>query len=172
MSGPDNFLPCPVEAFIGVGSNLNSPRERCAEAVDRLCAIEGIGFLGCSPWYVTAPVGPIVQPDFINGVVRVESSLGPTCLLDALQAVERAMGRERNERWGPRVIDLDLLVFGDLVLEEEGLAIPHPEMHKRRFVLAPLCDLAPEGFHPVLRKTFQDLLGELEEDQPVSPLQD
>jgi 2-amino-4-hydroxy-6-hydroxymethyldihydropteridine diphosphokinase len=170
MNGPDDSSPCPVEAFIGVGSNLNSPRDRCTEAVDRLGTTEGIRVLGCSPWYVTAPVGPIDQPDFVNGVVRVESFLGPTRLLGVLQAIENAMGRERDARWGPRVIDLDLLLFGDMVREEEGLTIPHPEMQKRRFVLAPLCDLAPEGLHPVLQKSFQDLLDELGDEQPVSPL--
>lgn len=160
----------PVEAFIGVGSNQNGPRERCAEAVDRLRGMEGIRRLACSPWYATAPVGPMDQPDFVNGVVRVETVLEPCALLNGLMAVEAAMGRERGLRWGPRVIDLDLLLFGDLVREERDLTVPHPEMQRRRFVLAPLCDLAPEGIHPVLKKTFREMLRDLGDEQKVSPL--
>ncbi|MFQ5912824.1 MAG: 2-amino-4-hydroxy-6-hydroxymethyldihydropteridine diphosphokinase [Nitrospinota bacterium] len=159
-----------MEAFIGVGSNLSGPRERCAEAVGRLRKTRGIRVLACSPWYLTAPVGPPDQPDFVNGVVRLETVLDPSGLLCALKAIEDAMGRAGGPRWGPRVIDLDLLLFGDLVREEGGLTIPHPEMGRRRFVLAPLCDLAPELVHPVLGKTFGEMLKDLGEGQKVCPL--
>lgn len=162
----------PVEAFVGVGSNLDRPRERCAEAVDRLRRMEGVLALERSSWYATSPVGPVEQPDFVNGVVRVRTRLDPFGLLGALKGIEASMGRAGGVRWGPRVIDLDLLLFGGLVSRERGLVIPHPEMHRRRFVLAPLCDLAPDGVHPVLGKTFRELLSDLGEGQRVSLLPD
>ena len=159
-----------VDAFIGVGSNLDHPRERCAEAVTRIRDTQGIQVLDCSRWYVTAPVGPIDQPDFINGVVRVETRFDPADLLGELKAIEAGMGREGGLRWGPRVIDLDLLLFGDHVSSGTDLTNPHPEIGRRRFVLAPLCDLAPVGVHPVSRKTFRQMLDDLGEGQRVVPL--
>ncbi len=91
----------------------------------------------------TEPVGPVEQGPFLNGAVRIETDLGPRELLERLLAVEQRLGRVREERWGPRTIDLDLLLYGDLVVDEPGLTVPHPRLHERRFALEPLADLAP-----------------------------
>ncbi len=115
-----------------------------------------------SSLHETEPVGgPAGQGRFLNGVWEVETSLGARALLDVLLSVERALGRVRGERHGPRTIDLDLLFHGALVLKEEGLEVPHPEAHRRRFVLEPLAEIAPEFVHPTLRKTIAELLASL-----------
>ena len=157
-------------AFIGVGSNLRGPKKRCGEAVRRLGEVKGIQVADRSRWYLTSPVGPVPQPDFINGVVQVETYLDPLGLLKALKKIEGDMGRKDTVRWGPRVIDLDLLLYGDEVRNGPDLTIPHPEVVNRRFVLAPLCDLAPEMKHPEKLKTFREMLNALGDGQTVVPL--
>jgi len=110
----------------------------------------------------TSPLGgPSGQGDFLNAVTCVSTSLGAVELLDVLQAVEDRFGRLRRERWGPRTLDLDLLLYDDAVIETERLVVPHPRMHERRFVLEPLCDIAPEAIHPVLCLTARELLERL-----------
>ena len=110
------------------------------------------------------------QDWFINGVVAAETSLRPREFLDFLLDIERQMGRERGERWGPRVIDLDILFYGAKVLNEGGLQIPHPRLHERRFVLIPLRDIAPDLEHPLLNKTVSEILSELPVEEKVVPL--
>ena len=112
-------------------------------------------------WRETAPVGPVPQGDFINGAVRVATTLSARDLLDACLSIERAMGRERRIPKGPRVIDLDLLLYGDRVIDEPGLAVPHPEMAHRRFVLEPLAEIAPNMRHPVTGRTAAEMLTDL-----------
>ena len=159
-----------VIAFIAIGSNLKGPKERCEEAADRLGETNGIRVVAQSRWYQTDPVGPVLQPDFINGVLQVETRLNPPDLLKALKEIECDMGRMTGVRWGPRVIDLDILLYGNEVRTEADLTIPHPEMGNRRFVLAPLCDLAPEARHPGTRKTFREMLNALGDGPRVVPL--
>jgi 2-amino-4-hydroxy-6-hydroxymethyldihydropteridine diphosphokinase len=115
-------------------------------------------------------VGKKDQDWFVNGVVAAETSLGPREFLEFLLDIERRMGRERGERWGPRVIDLDILLFGDKVLNEKGLRIPHPRLSERRFVLIPLRDVAPHLEHPLLHKTISAILSELSAEEKVLPL--
>ena len=124
--------------------------------------------LRLSPVYETDPVGP-PQPPYLNMVAELETELSPTGLLAEMLRVEKALGRERRERWGPRTLDLDLLLYGDLVLEEAGLSVPHPRLHERAFVLVPLLDLLPEGRHPLLGQSFAELLASLDASS-VRPL--
>ncbi len=162
--------PQEIEVFIGVGSNLEGPLERCQEAVRRLAEAEGVTVARYSPWYRTDPVGPPDQPDYVNGVVQIETALDPLETLRLLRTIEDQMGRRRGPHWSPRVIDLDLLLYGDVVLKTEVLTLPHPELHHRRFVLVPLLDLSPQGRHPLLERGFRDLLEALPEGQGVVPL--
>jgi len=157
-----------VLAYVGLGSNLGDRAGYLLAAVSLLSRLPKTRLLRLSPVYETAPVGP-PQPPYLNLVAELDTGLDPRELLQALLEVERALGRERKERWGPRTIDLDLLLYGDLVLEEEGLQVPHPRLHERAFVLVPLLDLLPEGRHPVLGVRFAELLAALDASG-VSPL--
>ena len=128
-----------TRAYIGVGANLGD-REATIRAA--LAALPGV--VGVSQLRETDPVGVVDQPPFLNGAVALETELSPRELLDALLAVERELGRERRERWGPRTIDLDLLLYGDETIDEPRLTVPHPRLHERRFALEPLLDLDPD----------------------------
>ncbi|GLV48677.1 2-amino-4-hydroxy-6-hydroxymethyldihydropteridine diphosphokinase [Thermus sp. LT1-2-5] len=155
-------------AYVGLGSNLGDRAAYLLAASSLLSRLPKTHLRRLSPVYETAPLGP-PQPPYLNLVAEVETGLGPRELLEALLQVEKALGRERKERWGPRTIDLDLLLYGDQVLEEEGLQVPHPRLHERAFVLVPLLDLLPEGRHPVLGLGFAELLAALDATG-VSPL--
>ena len=143
-------------AYVALGANLGD-----REATIRAAVAELPGVIGVSPLRETDPVGVTDQPQFLNGVAALETELAPRELLDVLLAVERRLGRERRERWGPRTIDLDLLLYGDEVIDEDGLTIPHPRLHERRFVLEPLADLAPKLVVPGLGGV-EELLAELD----------
>jgi len=133
-----------VLAHIGLGSNLDSPQQQLQRAFEHIDAIPATRLRRRSRLFRTPPWGGIVQPDFVNAVAEVETGLGARALLDALLAIERQHGRVRNhERWGPRVLDLDLLMYGSVRLHEEGLELPHPHLHERAFVLVPLADIDP-----------------------------
>ncbi|MDO6824005.1 2-amino-4-hydroxy-6-hydroxymethyldihydropteridine diphosphokinase [Marinobacter sp. 1_MG-2023] len=133
-----------TDAFIGLGSNLKDPAAQLAMAVAELSALPDTTLVAQSPFYASSPVGPQDQPDFVNGAVWLSTGLAPHTLLDQLQAIEHAHGRERLKRWGPRTLDLDLLVFGNLVLNDNRLTVPHLELPNRDFVLQPLLDLKPD----------------------------
>jgi len=141
-------------AYVGIGSNLDSPRERVLEAIERMKALAATRVELRSHLYLTRPLGPQDQPDFVNAAVGLLTQLTARDLLGALLGIERTMGRNRQERWGPRVIDLDLLWIVDAVIDEPGLTVPHPGVSTRNFVLYPLADIAPmikiPGFGPVL----------------------
>ena len=130
-------------AFVGIGSNLGDRETNLRRAVELLSAEDGIEVLAMSEIRETDPVGPVEQRPFLNGAVKVETSLGPHELLGRLLSVENRLGRVRSERWGPRTIDLDLLLYGSERVDEAGLTVPHPRLHERRFVLEPLADLDP-----------------------------
>ncbi len=133
-------------AYVGLGANLGPREATILRAVDLIAAVPGVEVLELSSLTETEPVGVTGQPDFLNGVLALETSLPARELLDALLGVERELGRvrEEGERWGPRVIDLDLLLYGDEVVDEPGLTVPHPRLHERRFALEPLAELEPD----------------------------
>lgn len=157
-------------AYIGLGSNLGDPLENCRRALEEIAAAPGNRVVRCSPLYRTEPVGKKDQDWFLNGVVVVETKLPPRKLLAVLLAIEKKMGRERRERWGPRLVDLDLLFYGGQVVRERSLRVPHPRAHERRFVLIPLKDVAPRLKHPLLGKTVSRMLQELPAEEEVVPL--
>lgn len=130
-------------AYVAVGSNLNQPRERVLEAFDALAALRATRLELRSRLYRTAPMGPQDQPEFVNAAAGLLTRLSARELLEELLAVEGAMGRRRQERWGPRVIDLDLVWMTGAAVDEPGLKVPHPGVSERNFVLYPLCDIAP-----------------------------
>jgi 2-amino-4-hydroxy-6-hydroxymethyldihydropteridine diphosphokinase len=130
-------------AYVAIGSNLNHPRERVLEAFEQMTKLPSTRCYLRSRLYTTRPMGPQDQPDFINAVAGVLTQLSARELLDGLLAIERGMGRNRQERWGPRVIDLDLVWMVDSAIDEAGLTVPHPGVSMRNFVLYPLADIAP-----------------------------
>jgi 2-amino-4-hydroxy-6-hydroxymethyldihydropteridine diphosphokinase len=148
-------------AFVGIGSNLGDREGNLRRAVELLSAEDGIDVVAVSEIRETDPVGPVEQGQFLNGAVRIETDLGPRELLERLLTVEQRLGRVRGERWGPRTIDLDLLVYGNQVVDEPGLTVPHPRLHERRFALEPLADLAP-GLEIPGKGPISALLAELE----------
>jgi len=157
-----------VRAYVGLGSNLGDRAAYLLLGLSALSRLPKTHLLRLSPVYETDPVGP-PQPPYLNVVAELETELSPTGLLAEMLRVEKALGRERRERWGPRTLDLDLLLYGDLVLEEAGLSVPHPRLHERAFVLVPLLDLLPEGRHPLLGQSFAELLASLDASS-VRPL--
>ena len=151
-----------MRAYVGVGSNLGDREQTIRRAVELLDEADGVDVVSLSTLRETEPWGPVEQPPFLNGAVSVETALEPHALLDVLLDVERSLGRVRaGERWGPRTIDLDVLLYGDLVVDEPGLAVPHPRLHERRFALEPLAELAPDAVVPG-RGTVAALLEALE----------
>jgi 2-amino-4-hydroxy-6-hydroxymethyldihydropteridine diphosphokinase len=130
-------------AYVGIGGNLDSPRERVREAIERMKALDATRIELRSHLYLTRPMGPQDQPNFVNAAVGLLTQLEPKDLLSGLLGIERSMGRERLERWGPRIIDLDLLWMVDSSIDEPGLTLPHPGVSRRNFVLYPLADVAP-----------------------------
>lgn len=141
-------------AYVALGANLGPREITLLRAVDLLAETEGIDVRAVSQLRETEPVGVVEQPPFLNGAVAVETSLPSRELLERLLEVERTLGRVRHVRWGPRFVDLDLLVYGDQQIDEPGLRVPHPRLHERRFALEPLAELDPEltipGIGPVV----------------------
>jgi 2-amino-4-hydroxy-6-hydroxymethyldihydropteridine diphosphokinase len=140
-------------AYVGLGANLGPREVTLLRAVDLLGEADGVDVVAVSQLRETAPVGVVDQPRFLNGAVRVETTLPPRALLDLLLELERSLGRVRGERWGPRTVDLDLLVYGKERIDQPGLRVPHPRLHERAFALEPLAELDPEldvpGLGPV-----------------------
>jgi 2-amino-4-hydroxy-6-hydroxymethyldihydropteridine diphosphokinase len=142
---------------IALGSNLGDSLTTLQNALKLLDRISGISVTSVSSWYKTAPVGP-PQPDYLNGCALLEVELNPQELLARLLEIEQQFGRVRRERWGPRTLDLDLILFDDLILQSADLEIPHPRMRERAFVLVPLAEIAPDWVDPVSGKSIDRLL--------------
>jgi 2-amino-4-hydroxy-6-hydroxymethyldihydropteridine diphosphokinase len=143
--------------FLGLGSNIGDRAANIERSCRLIAEIKGVRLVRTSSLIETEPVGYEDQPDFINAVLEIGTALTPRELLTAIKEVEQRMGRTRTVRFGPRIIDIDILLFGDRIIDEPGLTIPHPRMHERRFVLRPLAEIAPEAVHPVLKKSVTEL---------------
>jgi 2-amino-4-hydroxy-6-hydroxymethyldihydropteridine diphosphokinase len=152
------------DAFVGLGSNLDRPARQIEIAFELLQGLPGSELLQCSSLYRSSPLGGIEQPDFVNAVAAMSTTLSAQEFLEELQAIEQLRGREDNHiRWGPRILDLDLLLYGDLTIDEPGLSVPHPGIAARNFVLLPLREIAPEFEIPGLGRV-QDIA--VNEDEP------
>jgi 2-amino-4-hydroxy-6-hydroxymethyldihydropteridine diphosphokinase len=150
--------------YISVGSNQGNKLDNCRNGILNLARSDAIRLIDQSSVYRTEPVDYLEQDWFINYVVKIETQLEPLPLLDIIKSVEHAAGRIRDTiRFGPRILDLDIILFDDVVLDDSRLTIPHPRMHQRRFVLKPICDIDPDIIHPVLRRTMSSLLRNLDE---------
>jgi 2-amino-4-hydroxy-6-hydroxymethyldihydropteridine diphosphokinase len=153
-----------IPVYVGLGSNLDDPVGQVTRALQELRALDGTQFVTASHLYKNPPMGPRDQPDHVNAVAGLLTRLAPRALLESLQALENSLGRVRSagDRWGPRVIDLDLLVYGRTILTEPGLNLPHSGISERNFVLLPLCDIAPllhvpgQGTVKILAQQFED----------------
>lgn len=154
-------------AFIGIGANIGDAVEQCRKAIVHLANVRGIHVLRNSSLYRTEPIGPKDQAWYVNAVSEIRTTLLPWDLLRALKSIEALMERRPGPRWGPREIDLDILLYGQLVVNEEGLVIPHPELHRRRFVLEPLCEIASYTVHPAYGISMKGLLDRLTDSRIV-----
>ena len=154
-------------AYVGLGSNLGDREAMLRLAIEQLAALPSTALIKVSSFYETQPVGVTGQPWFLNAVAQLDTDLAPGQLMWNLQRVERALGRVRQERWGPRTIDLDLLLAGNEVIDEPGLKVPHPELLQRAFVLVPLVEIDPLLVHPVTGETLLKQLARLGSVQTV-----
>lgn len=150
-------------AYIALGSNLGDRHAMINAALQAIDRTNGVHVSAFSELIETEPLGPPGQSTYLNAAARLVTTLSPRELLETCLAIERALGRDRRHsiRWGPRVIDIDLLMFADLIIDEPGLKIPHPHLHERTFVLNPLAQIAPQAMHPVLGVTIESLCRDL-----------
>ncbi len=137
-----------IKVYIGLGSNLNDPQSQLKKAITSLDMVPSTSVVRTSSFYRSKPVGPQDQPDYINAVVELATELSAHVLLSYLQSIENEHGREREIKWGARTLDLDILLFGDEIIQDDHLGIPHVEMHKRGFVLLPLDEISPDCMIP------------------------
>jgi len=152
-------------AYLCLGSNLNNPETQVQQALQKLREDPNIRILKSSTLIQTKPVGNLNQPDFYNQVIEVETSYSSDELLQKALNLEKQMGRVRSEHWGPRIIDIDILLYEDEIKHTQDLILPHPEMTKRKFVLELLCSIAPDLIHPVLHKSIANLLKDIEKKE-------
>lgn len=159
-----------VVAYISVGSNLNNPYQQVKSAISKLKIADNIYIETISGWYLSDPVGPKNQSRYVNGVIKISTRLSPNQLLKKLHEIEDAHGRIRNVRWGPRTLDLDILLYGSRMMNTKKLTIPHPEMKIRNFVLTPLADIEPDLVLPdgsILSSLLEN--NQLKEIVPILP---
>jgi 2-amino-4-hydroxy-6-hydroxymethyldihydropteridine diphosphokinase len=158
-------------AYIGIGSNLGDKTDQCEKAISEILKVDRHKLLAKSSFFKTQPMGYTSQDCFVNGVIKIETNLEPIDLLRTLKTIESNLGRLKTFRWGPRLIDLDILFFDEREIQTEELQVPHPLIHERQFVLIPLVEIDPGLIHPVLGKTVQELLENFKQDQGVEKLQ-
>ena len=157
-------------AYIGIGSNIGDKVQQCQKAISEILKIDRHKLLAKSSFFKTQPIGYTSQDWFVNGVIKIETNLEPLDLLRVLKTIELHLGRTETFRWGPRTIDLDILIFDDREMKTEDLQIPHPLLHERQFVLIPLVEIDRDLVHPVLEKTVGEILENFKEDQGVEKL--
>jgi 2-amino-4-hydroxy-6-hydroxymethyldihydropteridine diphosphokinase/dihydroneopterin aldolase/2-amino-4-hydroxy-6-hydroxymethyldihydropteridine diphosphokinase len=146
-----------VISYIGLGSNIGDRKANLDRAIDMFRELNGIEVTAVSSYYNTAPVGYTEQPDFLNAVIELRTTLPVSRLLEVCRDIEKSLKRERTIRWGPRTIDLDILLYGDVMVNQESLTVPHPRMHERDFVMRPLNEIAPKAYHPVFKQTIDEM---------------
>jgi 2-amino-4-hydroxy-6-hydroxymethyldihydropteridine pyrophosphokinase len=144
--------------FLGLGSNQGEKIKNCEQAIEEILKLEGGFLLSRSSWYYSEPWGREDQNRFVNGVIQIMTEFCPDELLAKFKEIEKRLGRTDREKWGPRVIDIDILFYDDLSFESPEMEIPHPRIVERNFVLTPLAEIAPQFVHPVLKKTIKELL--------------
>jgi len=157
-------------AYIGIGSNLGDKLDYCEKAISEILKTDRQKLLAKSSFYKTQPIGYTSQDWFVNGAIKIETDLEAHELLQTLKAIESQLGRAEAFRWGPQTIDLDILFFDDVEIRTERLQIPHPFIQDRQFVLVPLAEIDRNFIHPGLKKTIQELLNNLKEDQGIERL--
>jgi 2-amino-4-hydroxy-6-hydroxymethyldihydropteridine diphosphokinase len=157
-------------AYIGIGSNIGDKINQCEKAISEILKVDHHKLLAKSSLFKTQPTGYTSQDWFVNGVIKIETDLEAHELLRKLKAIESQLGRTETFRWGPRTIDLDILFFDDAEIHTEELQVPHPSIQERQFVLIPLAEIDRYLIHPVLKKTVQELLNNIKEDQGVEKL--
>ncbi len=158
--------------YIGFGSNIGNRLLYIQNAINAISQTEGITLERVSSIYNTSPIGFVAQTDFLNGVMEIKTCHNPHDLLHTVKNIESDVGRQHRVRWGPREIDMDILIYEDVCLQTTNLTIPHPEMHNRRFVLVPLAEIAPNLIHPVFNESIQTLLDRLNNDISVVKCKD
>ena len=159
-------------AYVGLGSNLGDRADNIRKALDMLDEFDSVSVLVVSSFYETEPEGYEDQDWFVNAAAQIETSLPPVELLKLFKEIEQAVGRQENVRWGPREIDLDLLLYDELSLRSPDLVVPHPQMHQRAFVLVPLAEIAADALNSTLGKTVGTLLAELQTTKSVRIISD
>jgi dihydroneopterin aldolase / 2-amino-4-hydroxy-6-hydroxymethyldihydropteridine diphosphokinase len=150
-----------MSCYLGLGSNLGNKQKYITDAIDLISLLESTEVKRTSTLIATEPYGKVDQPDFLNCVIEVETNLEPKLLLRKCLEIEDQLGRVREEKWGPRTIDIDLLICKDRIINSELLVLPHPELHKREFVLISLNELCPDLVHPVLKKKIREIFMEI-----------
>ncbi|MBN1878741.1 2-amino-4-hydroxy-6-hydroxymethyldihydropteridine diphosphokinase [bacterium] len=158
------------DVFVGIGSNMNDPLMQCRKAVDHLQQFGETQLMAMSPWFQTEPFGGVTQDWFVNGIVLLRTRMEPMEFLKACQILEQLAGRVRDVTWGPRILDLDILLWRNRIRISKQLTIPHPWLHMRRFVLAPMCTIAPNELHPLTGYTMKKHLDCLTDSLIVRPI--
>jgi 2-amino-4-hydroxy-6-hydroxymethyldihydropteridine diphosphokinase len=161
-----------IICYIGIGSNLGNALKNCQHAVESLSLTTGVEITRVSPFYKTEPVGIENQNLFINAVVEIRTVLSARDLFQALQGIEKDMGRQRGVKGGPRIIDLDLLFYGQEVIQDADLIVPHPEIQRRRFVLEPICEIASYLIHPDFGVSMRGLKDRLSDNKMVEMIKE